>query len=276
MNQKHTFYQGHQSLHQSLIRLVGLLLLLSVGSLHAKQNSYQTYVIHTHGNPNLVQVVQNELSPAYGGSGGTVTLYQDQLIIRATPADHARILPLIRQLDVAPIPLTISVTLNNQQSAQQSGGHIYGGVINRGVWINGQYHNTQSQSISDAHYTARTQSGATVKIGTSTLLGLTTSRVHHNRYRAWVSFGTSWVSLDDGFSATPRVLPSGQISLDINTTNTHHQSGQTPNNSSMNTSVTLSRGQWAKIGEIRTESQSSNSYIQQSSTQILPIWVKVE
>ncbi len=273
MNQKHTFYQGHQSLHQSLIG-VGLLLLLNVSSLHAKQNSYQTYVIHTHGNPNLVQVVQNELSPAYGGSGGTVTLYQDQLIIRATPADHARILPLIRQLDVAPTPLTISVTLNNQQAGQQSGGYIYGGVINRGVWINGQYHNTQSQSTSDVHYTARTQSGATVKIGTSTLLGLTTSRIHHNKHRAWISFGTSWVSLSDGFSATPRVLPSGQISLDINTTN--HQSGQIPDTSSMNTSVTLSRGQWTKIGEIRTENQSSNNYIQQSSTQILPIWVKVE
>ncbi len=259
------------SLYKSLSIVACVLLLLS--GVHAKQGSYQTYVVHTHGDPNLVTVVQNELSPAHGGSGGTATLYQDQLIIRATPQDYARILPLIRQIDTAPTPLTVSVTLSNQQASSQSGGYVNAGIIKQGVWINGQYHNTQIQSTSNAHYTARTQSGSAVKIGTNTLIGLSTPRIHHNRYRTWVNFGTSWVVLHDGFSATPRVLPNGQIGLDIHTASTNREHLEA---SGLNTSLTITRGQWTKIGEIRTDDGQSSSYGQLSSAQIMPIWVKVD
>lgn len=240
---------------------------------NAHATPYQTYVIHTHGDPALVQVVQNELSPTHGGNGGTATLYQDRLIIRATPADYARILPLIQHLDTAPTPLTISVSTNPQTTSSHAGGYVHAGIVHQGVWINGEYHNHTSQSTTNHHYSVRTQSGSPSKISTDTLIGLTHHSLRQNRHRLWANFGTSWIALSDGFSATPRLLPNGQISLSISTSsaNTH-----TLTNSGATTTVTLSRGQWTKIGEIRTDNQYADNYGQNSHSQTLPIWVKVD
>lgn len=261
----------HTSYLTQIAYLIGLSVVWTPQITHAN-SAYRTYVIHTHGDPSLVQVVQNELSPAYGGSGGLATLYQDQLIIKATPSDYARILPLIKQLDVAPIPLTVFVSTQNQTSQHQSGGYIQGGMIHQSVWINGQYQNTSSQSSANNQYSIRTQSGSPAKISTDTLLGLTTYRLHQNRHQLWVNFGTSWVTLSDGFSATPRLLPNGQISLDIDVATRQSSSGT----HRANTSITLYRGQWSKIGEIRTNTQSTTSYQNSSYQQTIPIWVKVE
>lgn len=239
--------------------------------IHAK-TPYQTYVIHTHGDPSLVAVVQNELSPAYGGSGGSATLYQDRLIIRATPADYARILPLIQQIDSAPTPLIVSVALNNQLNHHQSGGYINGGIIHQEIWINGQYRNNTSQHTTNAHYSVRTQSGSPVRISTDTLLGLTTYRSYHQG-RTWVNFGTTWVTLQDGFSAIPQLLPNGQIRLNISTKTTHQNSLA---GSGIDTAITIPRGQWVQIGEIRRDSQDTTNYEQNSQQQTMPVWIKVD
>lgn len=251
------------------IFVMGALLPITVA--HAQP--YQTYVIHTHGNPALVQIVQNELSPTYGGHGGTATLYQDRLIIRATPADYARILPLIQQIDTAPTALTLSVSTSNHLTNSSSGGYINGGIVRQGVWINGEYQSTASQSTTNTHYSVRTLSDSPATISTNTLIGLTSHQIRQNRHRLWVNFGTSWITLTDGFSATPRLLPNGQISLSINASSA---STHTLTNSGTTTTVTLSRGQWTKIGEIRSNNQYADNYGQNSYSQTMPIWVKVD
>lgn len=254
--------------------IIGILVIGMLSATVAHAHTYQTYIIHTYGNPSLAQVVQNELSPMHGGNGGSATFYQDKLIIRATPTDYARILPLIQQIDTTPTPLTISVSTINQTTNQNSGGYINGGITpHQSMWINGEYYNSANQDIRNSHYSVRTQSGSPTKISTDTLIGLPTYHVGQNRHQLWVNFGTSWVTLSDGFSATPHLLPNGQINLNINT-NTHNISSLS--SSKAVTTITLPRGQWVKIGEIRTNNQSVSSYNQNSHSQIMPIWVRID
>lgn len=225
----------------------------------------QLYVIDTYGDPALLDIVQDEL-----GNRGTARLYQNKLIIKATPTDYERVSALVRQIDVAPTPLHISLALNNQTNQSSQGGHVNVG-ISRQVWINGAYHNTQSQNTSNQHYTVQTLSGSPVSISQSTLIGLTNWQTHQRYGRVWVNFGTSWVALTDGFSAKATVSPNGQIRLHLS------QSARTGSldTQQLSTDIMLHRGQWTKIGEIRTDSTDSTQGMTKRHAQTMPIWVKI-
>ncbi|UZA23914.1 hypothetical protein LP117_08980 [Moraxella bovis] len=241
------------------------LIILSFLATLAHANT-QMYVIHTYGDPALLDIIQDEL-----GNRGTARLYQDKLIIKATPADYERISALVRQVDVAPTRLNISLALNNQTAQSSQGGHVNVG-ISRQVWINGQYHNTQSQSTTNQHYTVQTLSGSPVSITQSTLIGLVGGQAHQRYGRVWVNFGASWVALTDGFSAKATVSPNGQIRLSL------HQSARTGTLSIQNLSndIMLHRGQWTKIGDIRTDNTTRGSYGTSQYSQTMPIWVRVD
>lgn len=226
----------------------------------------QIYVIHTYGNPALLDIVQDEL-----GSRGVARLYQDRLIIKATPDDYARISALVSQIDVAPESLRVSLALNNQTTQSHQGGHVNVG-ISRQVWINGQYHNTQTQSTSTQNYTVSTLSGSPVSIGQSTLLGLANWQTHQRHGRVWANFGTTWVVLNDGFSAKATTAPNGQIRLNIS------QSARTGGlqTQSLSSDIMVSRGQWTKIGDLRTDNTTNGNYGTSRYTQTMPIWIKVD
>lgn len=240
--------------------------LLSVAT-YAHANE-QIYVIHTYGDPAIVDIAQDELNR---GGGGTARMYQDKLIIKARPEDYARVATLVSQVDTAPVPLTVSLTLNVQTTQSEQSGHLNVGISRR-VWVNGQYQNTQSNSNSTQSYTARTLSGSDVGISTSTLVGLANWQSYQRHGRVWANFGTSWVALTDGFRATPTVLPNGQIRLSI------RQSARTGTLATQNLSsdIMLVRGQWTKIGDLRTDTTTNSSYGHQSYQQVMPIWVRVD
>lgn len=239
--------------------------LLSLSTLtHAQPQ--QIYVIHTYGDPAILDIVQDEL-----GSRGVARLYQDRLIIKASPEDYAKVSALVSQIDVAPTSLRLSLALNNQTTQSNQGGQLNVG-ISRQVWINGQYHNTQSQSASTQNYTVSTLSGSPVSIGQSTLMGLANWQTHQRHGRVWANFGTTWVALNDGFSAKATALPNGQIRINIS------QSARTGELQTQNLSsdIMVSRGQWTKIGDLRTDSTTNGNYGMSRHTQVMPIWVKVD
>lgn len=228
--------------------------------------SHKIYVIHTHGDPTIVDIVADEL-----GDRGTVRWYQDRLIVKATPADYERVSALVSQIDVAPTPLRLSLSLHNQTSQSDRGGHVNVGISQQ-IWMNGRYHNTQSQSTSTQHYTVSTLSGSPVAIGQSTLIGLANWQTHQRYGTIWANFGTTWVALNDGFSAEATTTPNGQIRLSI------HQSARTNTlqTQQLSSDLILPRGQWTKIGDIRTDSTTASTYGTRQSTQAMPIWVKID
>lgn len=242
-----------------------LIALFSLSMLTHAQDQ-KIYVIHTHGDPAILDIVQDEL-----GDRGVARLYQDRLIIKATPDDYARVSALVSQIDVAPTPLRLSLALNNQTTQSNQGGQLNVG-ISRQVWINGQYHNTQSQSTSSQNYTVSTLSGSPVSIGQSTLVGLANWQTYQRQGRVWASFGTTWVALKDGFSAKATTMPNGQIRINIS------QSARTGELQTQNLSsdIIVSRGQWTKIGDLRTDSTTNGNYGMSRHTQVVPIWVKVD
>lgn len=240
-----------------------LISLLCIGSAHAHR--YQTYVVHTYGDPTIAEIVQAELNSRQGGS---VRMYKDKLIIRTTPTDYRAISALISQIDTAPAPLTVSLSVNESLNSHQQGSHIDVG-ISRQIWVNGSYHNVNSTQNNQSNYTARTLSGSSVQIGADTLIGLVGIQPYQKGRHIMARFGTTWITLTDGFKATPRLLPNGQISLSISqsTSRSHNH---------LNTTVIIPRGQWSKIGEIQTSDTSYTSYQSSSRQHIMPIWIRVD
>ncbi|MDO4896251.1 MAG: hypothetical protein Q3971_02710 [Moraxella sp.] len=238
-------------------------LALITGLAHAQE----IYVIHTYGDPAIVQIAQDELNR---GRGGTASMYQDKLIIKAHPADYARVSALVRQVDTAPAPLTVSVAVAHQLYEHTHGGQVNVGISHR-VWVNGRYQNDTRTSQTNSVYTARTLSGSPVSIGSNTLIGLTSWQSHRQGGRYWVNFGTTWMALSDGFSATAKALPNGQISLNLHQSTTHQHT--------LNTTLTLPKGQWVKVGEIAKDAQGTRSgfgFGQSSTREQVPIWVRVD
>ncbi|MDO5651103.1 MAG: hypothetical protein Q4G13_03065 [Moraxella sp.] len=229
--------------------------------------AYQTYVVHTYGDPALATVAQNELNARGGGSA---TMHQDQLIIRATPADYAHVSALISQIDTAPTSLTVSVMANSTVNQSHTANQVNVG-INRRVWVNGSYQNSSGTSEYNNSYQARTLSGSPVAIGQSTLVGLTNAQANHYRGQVWFSTGTTWVALTDGFRATPKLLPDGRVAISL------HQSGQ--GGQFLATNITARRGEWVKVGDMRidnTYTTANRGYQAGTYSQITPVWVKVD
>lgn len=238
---------------------LGVGMFIHAQALHAQD----IYVIHTYGDSAIVQLAQDELNR---GGGGTASMYQDKLIIKASPADYARVANLVRQVDTAPAPLSISVALSYDATRHDRGGQV-GVHISDRAWVNGRYQNDRHHTTSQSIYTARTLSGHPVSISTNTLLGLTHWSSHARYGRYWVNFGTTWVNLSDGFSATAKVLPNQQISLSL-----HQNSPQ----NTLATTLNLARGQWTQVGSIAKDSQSQSGFGQNTQREYLPIWVKVD
>lgn len=255
-----------------MIKRFILLLVLGMGVAHANE---QIYVVHTYGDPALIDVVQAELNR---GGGGVVSMYQDKLIIKAAPKDYARVSALISQIDTAPVPLMISVATDSQTRQSHQGGSVSVG-ISRQVWVNGRYQNDQSATNRQSVYTARTLSGSPVSIGSSTLVGLTSVQTLKRGQTVWVNFGTSWVNLTDGFSAVAKVLPNGQIGLTLSQSSVGATRSGNLGNQYLNSTTTIARGQWVQIGQIRiddSQTHSGFSFGKSSYSQVMPIWIRVD
>ena len=263
------FYYG--STHHQQLGWVCLCLMVlgsaMLGSASAATNQHQVYVVHTYGNPALASVVQAELNAR---SGGSATMHQDRLIIRATPSDYAHVSALISQIDTAPEALTVSVA--TAPSVHYSSHHNQVNVgIQSGVWINGRYQNQSISSHGNHAYSVHTLSGHDVSISQSTLVGLMTANTYQHGRHMWLNIGTTWLTLSDGFKATPRLLPSGQVAIRL------HQSSR--QGQQLDTTITAPRGQWVKVGEMSMTDQQTHAhsgYHHRQISQNMPVWIRVD
>ncbi|WP_201558562.1 hypothetical protein [Psychrobacter sp. 72-O-c] len=273
------------------------------------QSSYQTYVIHTYGGDTLLPAVRQQLGASR--DGGTVTTYQDKLILNTTATNYRAVQQLLTQIDTQPQALTVSVRVGNNSSSQ---GNIRQGrvvISNRGIQGAGIINQRNSQQQNNRLYQVQTLSGSAASISTGTLWSLTQT-YHANVYPS-LSRPSSRPSgqliiqqqillpTTQGIQVTPRLLPNEQVEVKLsqaeeslvksnssynqNRYNNNSYSNKGYSNSAikgqyLNSNIIVPRGQWVTIGQVTqsTQEQSSNygSSRTINSNNSTPIWLLVQ
>ena len=254
----------------------------------ATASNYQTYVIHTYGGEALLPAVRQQLA----GTGSSVAIYQDRLILRTTPSGYQAVQQLLAQIDAAPQALTVSVRVGNQ--SRNAGSIQQNSVIinNNGIQGHGNYGSQSQSSQGSSFYQVQTLSGKPASISTSTLLSLAQplfiQQYHSNSYPyarppgVIVIQGQSLVTATQGIAVTPRLLPNGQVQVSIEQLQEHltHNSRAPIDSQRLDTTVTLAQGQWVTIGSIHQSNQAIGSGVgtgwSQHSQSEFPIEIKVQ
>ncbi|WP_201580651.1 hypothetical protein [Psychrobacter glacincola] len=266
---------------------------LTVVPIVAQAATYQTYVIDTYGGDALLPAVRQQLNNSR--DGGTVTTYQDKLVLHTTAANYQAVQQLLTQIDGQPQALTVAVRVGNNSSVQ---GNIQQGQViisNRGIQGSGIIHQSNSQQQTNNLYQVQTLSGSAASISTGTLYALNqTSDV--NSYTNYKSPSAQIViqqqvllPTTQGIMVTPRLLPTGQVEVTLSQveeklarsySTSQKNSNHAIQGQRLDTTIIIPRGQWVTIGQISQSSQNqrasygSNRTI--DSTKNIPIWIMVQ
>ena len=255
----------------------------------------QTYVIDTYGGVALLPAVRQQLNSS--ADGGTVSIYQDNLVLITTPRNYQMIQQLLTQIDRQPQALTVAVRVGNSSSVQDNirQGQVI--ITNRGIQGSGVWNQSSSQKQSSSLYQVQTLSGSAASISTGTLYSLT------QNYRATIQPNYHYpadrqpnaqiiiqqqvlLPTTQGIAVTPRLLPDGQVEVTLSQVEEQLVKSNSPYNQmgsanltiqgqSLNSTIIVPRGQWVTIGEISQRSTSSGSRTVKS-TNTVPIELLVQ
>ena len=248
--------------------------------------TYDTYVIDTYGGETLLPAVRQQLDSSR--DGGTVTTYQDKLVLNTTAANYQAVQQLLTQIDGQPQALTVSVRVGNDSSAQNSiqQGQVI--ITNRGIQGSGIINQSNSQQQGSNSYQVQTLSGSAASISTGTLYSLTqsysgnfytTNRYGNQQRPANYNLRPQIIiqqhvllPTTQGIAVIPRLLPNGQVEVQLSQVEEELVRSNSPYNRSssvnhaiqgqrLNSTIIVSRGQWVTIGQISQNSQNqSTSY----------------
>ena len=254
----------------SYARLLVFTLNLTVLPIVAQAATFQTYVIHTYGGEALLPAVRQQLNSSR--DGGTVSTYQDKLVLHTTAANYQAVQQLLVQIDRQPQALTVAVRVGSNtefQSNIQQGQVI---ISNRGIQGTGVINQRNSQQQSNNLYQVQTLSGSAASISTGTLYLL--NQTYPNYYRPSGQIIIQQQVLlptTQGIAVTPRLLANGQVEVRLSeveeqlvrSTSAYNHYGYMHNNSvqgqRLDSTIIVPRGQWVTIGQISQNNQSQNS-----------------
>ena len=265
----------------SYARPIAFTLSLTVVPIAVQAAVYQTYVIHTYGGEALLPAVRQQLNASR--DGGTVSTYQDKLVLHTTAANYQTIQQLLSQIDGQPQALTVAVRVGN--SSQSQGNIQQGQVIisNRGIQGVGVINQRSSQQQGNNLYQVQTLSGSAASISTGTLYSLNQTYIANSypNYPAYpIYHGPSGqiviqqqvlLPTTQGIAVTPRLLPNGQVEVTLSQVeeqlvraNPSYKRYGYNNNSSvqgqrLHSTIIVPRGQWVNIGQISQNNQSQSS-----------------
>lgn len=268
-------------------------IVFSTLNISAQAATFQTYVIDTYGGDALLPSVRQQLNNSR--DGGTVTTYQDKLVLHTTAANYQAVQQLLTQIDGQPQALTVAVRVGNNSSVQ---GNIQQGQViisNRGIQGSGIIHQSNSQQQTNNLYQVQTLSGSAASISTGTLYALNQT-YDVNSYTNYKSPLVQIViqqqvllPTTQGITVTPRLLPTGQVEVTLSQveeklarsySTSQKNSNHAIQGQRLDTTIIIPRGQWVTIGKISQSSQNqrasdgSNRAI--DSTKNTPIWIMVQ
>jgi len=266
----------------NLASLSAFALSLAVLPITVQASTSQTYVIHTYGGASLLPAVRQQLNSS--SDGGTVTTYQDKLVLRTTARNYQVVQQLLSQIDRQPQALTVAVRVGNSSSEQ---GNIHQSqviITNRGIQGAGVISQRSSQQQGNNLYQVQALSGSAASISTATLYSLTQTYNTNNHSIYHRSANDNFkpqiviqqqilLPTTQGIAVTPRLLPSGQVEVQLSQVeerlvqpnSSYNQMSSTGNVSNairgqrLNSTIIVPRGQWMTIGQISQNSTSSTS-----------------
>lgn len=259
----------------SYARPIAFTLSLTVVPIAVQAAAYQTYVIHTYGGESLLPAVRQQLSASR--DGGTVSIYQDKLVLHTTAANYQKVQQLLSQIDGQPQALTVAVRVGN--SSQSQGNSQQGQVIisNRGIQGAGMINQRNSQQQGNNLYQVQTLSGSAASISTGTLYSLNQTYIAnsyptYNRPSGQIIIQQQvLLPTTQGIAVTPKLLPNGQVEVRLTQVEeqlvranpSYNRYGYTNNSSvqgqRLNSTIVVPRGQWVNIGQISQNNQTQSS-----------------
>ena len=259
----------------SYARPIAFALSLTVVPIAVQAAAYQTYVIHTYGGESLLPAVRQQLSASR--DGGTVSIYQDKLVLHTTAANYQNVQQLLSQIDGQPQALTVAVRVGN--SSQSQGNSQQGQVIisNRGIQGAGMINQRNSQQQGNNLYQVQTLSGSAASISTGTLYSLNQTYIAnsyptYNRPSGQIIIQQQvLLPTTQGIAVTPKLLPNGQVEVRLTQVEeqlvranpSYNRYGYTNNSSvqgqRLNSTIVVPRGQWVNIGQISKNNQTQSS-----------------
>ena len=259
----------------SYARPIAFTLSLTVLPIAVQAAAYQTYVIHTYGGESLLPAVRQQLSASR--DGGTVSTYQDKLVLHTTAANYQKVQQLLSQIDGQPQALTVAVRVGN--SSQSQGNSQQGQVIisNRGIQGAVMINQRNSQQQGNNLYQVQTLSGSAASISTGTLYSLNQTYIAnsyptYNRPSGQIIIQQQvLLPTTQGIAVTPKLLPNGQVEVRLTQVEeqlvranpSYNRYGYTNNSSvqgqRLDSTIVVPRGQWINIGQISQNNQSQSS-----------------
>lgn len=280
---------------QTYVRQTILVLSLASLSVLAQAATYQTYVIHTYGGDTLLPAVRQQLNSSR--DGGSAATYQDKLILQTTAANYQAVEQLLKRIDSQPQVLTVAVRVGNDSNVQNNiqQGRVV--ISNRGIEGAGVISQRNSQQQNNSVYQVQTLSGSAASISTGTLYSLTQNYqvngypTYHRPSGRIIIQQQVLLPTTQGIAVTPRILPNGQVEVNLSQTEEKlvstkpsyngnvYANNATIKRQALNSTIIVPRGQWINIGQISKNTQNSaSSYGSNSvySDNSMPIWLLVQ
>ncbi|WP_367111162.1 hypothetical protein [uncultured Psychrobacter sp.] len=259
----------------NLVIPVMILITSLSGSFSVQAATYQTYVIDTYGGASLLPAVRQQLSTS--PDGGSVTTYQGRLVLQTTPTNYQTVQQLLSQIDTQPESLTVAVRVGSNSSAQDNiqRGQVI--ISNRGIQGAGVINQSRNPQQSNNLYQVQTLSGSAASISTGTLYSLTqtyNANIYPTQYRSLGSQPLGQIIIQQqvllpttqGIQVTPRVLPDGQVEVQLSQVEEELIKPNNPYNQNraiqaqrLNSTIIVPRGQWVTIGQIAQAKQNQSS-----------------
>ena len=260
----------------SYARPIAFTLSLTVVPIVVQAAVYQTYVIHTYGGEALLPAIRQQLNASR--DGGTVSTYQDKLVLHSTAANYQAVQQLLSQIDGQPQALTVAVRVGN--SSQSQGNIQQGQVIisNRGIQGTGMINQRSSQQQGNNLYQVQTLSGSAASISTGTLYSLNQTYIANSYPNYPIYHGPSGqiviqqqvlLPTTQGIALTPRLLPNGQVEVTLtqveeqlvraNPSYNRYGYNNSVQGQRLHSTIVVPRGQWVNIGQISQNHQSQSS-----------------
>ncbi len=205
---------------------------------YGANTAYRTYVIATFAGAELLPSVQQQLNSTPGG--GSVSVYQDKLVLRTTPAGYHAVNLLLNQIDQAPQPIKITVQVGqiiNSTADTQQGRIVMSKnpnidsskrIINKRLTNHqasnnpyqieayGSINRYSSAQQRNSRYQVSTLSGKPATIGISTLLSLAPSVTYYGQRMGYIRLNNQLtIQATSGISVTPRILRDNRVQLTI-------------------------------------------------------------
>lgn len=255
-------------------RLLHCLLLLCWLAPPASAAVLEIDVLHSNRAAELQPVLAPLAAPE-----GHVSVYQDQLVVRATPEKLALIRDTLRQLDRPLQNLRISVRRAAQADSRREGvaarGEVDLGQDRPSARLRVEAGRQRTQAQRQQHYAITAQEGSTVFIASGSevpVLQLATTPA------GTIVAGTVHVPVQSGFRVTPRLQPDGYVQLEIEVEQADLGPGRTLRREALGTRLRVPPGSWVPLGSTAfSETVHGNAGRQtQSRTLQAPLEVLVE